>query len=293
MSPRGWLFICVTLLLTASFAGCLAGDDTPTVDDDGSDDDTGSGTDDGSGSGDGSGGGDGGDDGSTEDPTEPIALFDIDGPAPFAVGDNITFDASESEDLDGGNLTFAWDLGDGTEGTGVNITHAYTTAGNFTVVLTVTSEAGMDATKNETVSIEEAMSEFSETLGGVISLPNPLVAVAPSSTPVDDELELTDLERYETLGIEGETYELHELTDVPTDVSALIFEVTSPKEHVMFIVFDGDKNHIENSPIDWNPPATSKPVTLEEEDAQHGRYFVYVYSLIHLDAPYEIDVSVE
>lgn len=74
------------------------------------------------------------------------------------VGANITFDASDST---GTNLTFSWDLGDGNASDGVNVTYAYTAAGNYTVNLTVTDEAGqMDAASvNLTIAAAEGPAE--------------------------------------------------------------------------------------------------------------------------------------
>jgi PKD repeat protein/serine/threonine protein phosphatase PrpC len=50
-------------------------------------------------------------------------------------------------------LTFSWSFGDGTTGSGQTPTHPYTTAGTYTVVLTVTGTGGVQDTFNGTVRV--------------------------------------------------------------------------------------------------------------------------------------------
>jgi PKD repeat protein len=56
------------------------------------------------------------------------------GPAPFAV----TLSGAPSSDPDGEIKSYSWDFGDGAEGTGKSVGHTYTTAGTYTIILTVT-----------------------------------------------------------------------------------------------------------------------------------------------------------
>ncbi len=68
------------------------------------------------------------------------------------------FDGSDTTDnLDSvQNLSFAWDFGDDTTASGVNVTHTYTDSGNFDVVLNVTDRAGNEgnATRSVVVGVD-------------------------------------------------------------------------------------------------------------------------------------------
>ena len=85
----------------------------------------------------------------------PIAAFTINsqaGQVPFAVN----FSAVLSEDEDGIILQFEWDFGDGTSGSGESVTHTYTTAGTYTVVLRVTDNDGESGRTNKTIYVSPA-----------------------------------------------------------------------------------------------------------------------------------------
>lgn len=71
--------------------------------------------------------------------------------APFAnagadqngnTGAVLTFSAAGSSDLTGTITSYAWNFGDGSTGGGLTATHAFTTAGTFSVRLTVTDSCG-------------------------------------------------------------------------------------------------------------------------------------------------------
>src|SRR5262249_44495172 len=57
----------------------------------------------------------------------------------------IRFDGTRSTDGDGDPLTYAWDFGDGTRGTGATPTHAYARSGVYTVALVV-NDGSVDST---------------------------------------------------------------------------------------------------------------------------------------------------
>ncbi len=84
-------------------------------------------------------------------PTAPTASAG--GPYTAAAGAEVTFDGTGSSDPDGAVVSYAWDFGDGVEGTGATPSHTYTAAGSYSVMLTVTDDGGNMATDSTTVTI--------------------------------------------------------------------------------------------------------------------------------------------
>jgi cytochrome c len=64
----------------------------------------------------------------------------------------ITFDAAESRDADGDTLTYSWDFGDGKSGDGNKVMHRFTTAGQFTVTLSVKDAQGASDKASVTIA---------------------------------------------------------------------------------------------------------------------------------------------
>ena len=88
----------------------------------------------------------------------------------------IDFSASASTDPNNDALTFAWDFGDGAKDSGETVSHTYTAAGEYTVVLTA-SDGVLTGTDSLTVSIasgEDTESlELPETFVLKAAYPNP------------------------------------------------------------------------------------------------------------------------
>jgi PKD repeat protein len=74
-------------------------------------------------------------------PQPPTAAFTY-SPSKPLVGQTVLFNASASYDPDGTIVSYSWDFGDGTTGSGKTVTHKYAKAGKYTVKLTVTDDDG-------------------------------------------------------------------------------------------------------------------------------------------------------
>jgi PKD repeat protein len=83
--------------------------------------------------------------------TPPVA--DAGGPYLGVVGSPVTFNGSGSSDADGTIVSYGWNFGDSTTGTGITPTHTYTTAGNYTVILTVTDNDTLTHSNSTTAKI--------------------------------------------------------------------------------------------------------------------------------------------
>jgi hypothetical protein len=106
----------------------------------------------------------------------PVATFVV--PPKVTSNESVVFDASGSIDADGVIVSYVWDFGDGTQGTGKTATHVYQAPGHYTVILTVTDDAGLTSTVTMVVTVSaQAPSPPPVT---TVSLPSylPLLALA-------------------------------------------------------------------------------------------------------------------
>lgn len=81
-------------------------------------------------------------------PIAEIAVDTLTGAAPLGV----LFDGSGSVDNDGQLVSYAWNFGDGETATGIRVSHSYTKAGAYRVLLTVIDDR--DATNTASVQID-------------------------------------------------------------------------------------------------------------------------------------------
>jgi PKD repeat protein len=67
----------------------------------------------------------------------------ISGPTHGLVGETLRFSGNGSSDPDGSIISYAWDFGDGSQGDGPSVSHAYDLPGDYRVTLTVTDDGGL------------------------------------------------------------------------------------------------------------------------------------------------------
>ncbi len=83
----------------------------------------------------------------------PFAKFTAN-PSTTLPGERITLDASQSYDLDGTIIAYAWEYGDGSPtDSGATPFHSYSTAGTYSIILTVTDNEGAATSTSEEVTI--------------------------------------------------------------------------------------------------------------------------------------------
>ncbi len=91
-----------------------------------------------------------------EAPTENVAPVAIVNGSPQAnMGEVAVFDASSSYDLNWDALTYSWDFGDSTTGSGVAPSHTYTEGGFYTLTLTVEDPSGLTDTASMQVRVAD------------------------------------------------------------------------------------------------------------------------------------------
>jgi uncharacterized repeat protein (TIGR02543 family) len=83
-------------------------------------------------------------------PIAAISANPLQGQAPLAV----SFSAAASSDPDNDPLTYSWNFGDGSTGTGVSPAHTYTTEGNYVATVTV-SDGDLSDQASATIAVSE------------------------------------------------------------------------------------------------------------------------------------------
>src|SRR5436190_1010935 len=104
------------------------------------------------------------------------------GPYGGDTGQAISFNGASSTDPDNDSLSFAWDFGDGTTGTGATPSHSYRTPGSFTVALTVSDGRGGTNTASTTATIVDRTAPVVSLNGPREALPGVQVTMIAQAT---------------------------------------------------------------------------------------------------------------
>lgn len=84
------------------------------------------------------------------DPANPV----ISGPASAAPGQTVAFNGFSTTPGAGGIEAFEWEFGDGSGDEGIEVTHAYSVAGTYTVTLTVYDDGSFAFSKSRQITIK-------------------------------------------------------------------------------------------------------------------------------------------
>jgi len=126
-------------------------------------------------------------------PVADLVAIPVSGEAPLTV----TFDAVGSSDADGTISSYSWSFGDGSIGSGVAVDHTYTSAGQFTAVLTVTDDAGATDDASVVIAVENVFTNNPPT----VSITNPANGASFDSSAIisfdgtasdNEDVDLTD-----------------------------------------------------------------------------------------------------
>jgi PKD repeat protein len=119
----------------------------------------------------------------------PAAVLD----PPSCTGLSCSFDASASWDPDGDEITFAWDLGDGSEAEGATVEHTYAQPGLYPVRVEVRDTQGSAATVRTTieVSLEPEVPIGFRADAGAVTNATSIAPRVPSAAEPGDALLLT------------------------------------------------------------------------------------------------------
>ena len=100
------------------------------------------------------------DDGAATSVSQDVTV-EVPNEAPSAVftatpsGLDVAFDGSGSADGDGSIVSYEWDFGDGSSGTGETASHSYGAGGTFSVTLTVTDDDGAATSVSQDVTVDD------------------------------------------------------------------------------------------------------------------------------------------
>jgi PKD repeat protein len=95
----------------------------------------------------------------------PNAHASVSNASPYP-GEDVSFSASGSSDLDGGIVSYHWDFGDGNTADGITVLHSYFQAGYYVVTLTITDDEGATAIERLNMDVRSPVTPNPPPSGG-------------------------------------------------------------------------------------------------------------------------------
>jgi heat shock protein HslJ len=165
----------------------------------------------------------------TGQPPEPVIAYPADG----LVGEEVTFDGSESRPGSSPIANYKWDFGHGSSGDGATVTHIYDRSGTFQVTLMVTGEDGLSSVGGPVeITITEAETPTPEPTP--TEAPEPTPTEAPEPTPTE-EPEATPTTS-PGAGLVGPTWQWTELIEESPPAQSVI---PNPEDYTLEFDDDG------------------------------------------------------
>lgn len=120
--------------------------------------------------------------GAVESNTQPpIASFTA--PPNAAEGDTVAVSAAASSDPDGSIVSYAWNFGDGTTGSGPESSHIYTQDGTYTITLAVTDNNGLTDTISSSIMVSNVAPVVGEFAGATLLVGEAYTAAGSFTDP--------------------------------------------------------------------------------------------------------------
>ena len=131
--------------------------------------------------------------------------------SPFSIyeGDSVSFNGLSSEDSDGSIVSYQWNFGDGESGTGATLSHKYSNAGTYTVLLTVVDDGGLKDAYAFKIIVKTKPKPIAYGYITTIALDE----MKTELIKLDDDYDKYELEtNVGTISYRGYTYQTHRVT---------------------------------------------------------------------------------
>lgn len=113
--------------------------------------------------------------------TPPTATISAVAPAQRVTNQPVTFTGTGTT-VTSGALTYSWNFGDGTTGTGAVASHSYSTHGDYTVTLTVRDAGGLTTTATQSISLLAPPATPTVVALPVAGTPNSIIQLTAAAT---------------------------------------------------------------------------------------------------------------